>query len=112
MKFLNIISILKSEHLCMQFHAGKNYLQWNGRQAQLVITEPELCKEILENKDGAFLKLMPPSYMKKLKGDGLPRSVGAKWAKLRNLANHAYHGKSLKVNLYCHWINLIVIGRC
>ncbi|XP_004297878.1 PREDICTED: cytochrome P450 734A1-like [Fragaria vesca subsp. vesca] len=34
--------------------------------------------------------------MKKLKGDGLPRSVGAKWAKLRKLANHAYHGESLK----------------
>ncbi|XP_061995241.1 cytochrome P450 CYP749A22-like [Rosa rugosa] len=75
---------------------GKNYLQWNGRQAQLVITEPELCKEILENRDGAFLKPMPPSYIKKLKGEGLPRSVGPKWEKLRKLANHAYHGESLK----------------
>ncbi|XP_050373774.1 cytochrome P450 CYP749A22-like [Argentina anserina] len=75
---------------------GKNYLQWNGRQAQLVITEPELCREILENKDGSFTKLMPPSYIKKLKGVGIPRSVGAKWVKLRKLGNHAYHGESLK----------------
>ncbi|KAK9931733.1 hypothetical protein M0R45_018999 [Rubus argutus] len=75
---------------------GKIYLQWNGCQAQLVITEPEMCREILENKDGSFLKLMPQGNIKKLKGDGLPRSVGAKWAKLRKLADQAYHGESLK----------------
>ncbi|KAH7839468.1 hypothetical protein Vadar_004535 [Vaccinium darrowii] len=33
---------------------GKNYLMWHGPQAQLVVTEPELIKEILNNKDGAY----------------------------------------------------------
>ncbi|ONI31090.1 hypothetical protein PRUPE_1G291600 [Prunus persica] len=35
---------------------GKNFLQWYGSQAQLVIGEPELCKEILNNKHRAYSK--------------------------------------------------------
>ncbi|CAN1795304.1 Cytochrome P450 CYP749A22 [Linum perenne] len=46
---------------------GKNYLQWYGSRAQLVVTEPELIKE------------------------------GEKWVKMRRLANHAFHGESLKI---------------
>ncbi|CAL8989266.1 unnamed protein product [Prunus brigantina] len=48
-----------------------NYLQWHGSKAQLVITEPELCKKILNNKDKAYRKIEPESFMKKLLGDGL-----------------------------------------
>nr|XP_028951966.1 cytochrome P450 CYP749A22-like [Malus domestica] len=75
---------------------GKNYLQWHGSKAQLVITEAELCKEILTNKDGAFQKTETRGYVKRLLGNGLTRSSGEKWAKLRKLANHAFHGESLK----------------
>ncbi|KAL6294885.1 hypothetical protein ACE6H2_003027 [Prunus campanulata] len=76
---------------------GKNYLQWHGCRAQLVITEPELCKEILNNKDRAYQKREPTNIAKKLLGDGLVVTTEAeKWAKLRKLATHAFHGESLK----------------
>ncbi|PRQ40577.1 putative cytochrome P450 [Rosa chinensis] len=76
---------------------GKNFLQWDGLEPVLVITEPELCKEILNNKDNAFPKSKPHGYIKKLLGDGLVTTPdGEKWAKLRKLANHTFHGNSLK----------------
>ncbi|CAL2232024.1 unnamed protein product [Prunus armeniaca] len=78
---------------------GKNYLQWHGSKAQLVITEPELCKEILNNKDKAYCKREPESFLKKLLGDGLVTTAeGEKWAKMRKLTTHAFHGESLKVS--------------
>ncbi|XP_070671447.1 cytochrome P450 CYP749A22-like [Malus domestica] len=76
---------------------GKNYLQWHGSRAQLVITEPELCKEILNNKERAYGKRETPKFLKKLLGDGLVTTTEAeKWAKLRKLATHAFHGENLK----------------
>ncbi|KAI5352935.1 hypothetical protein L3X38_005827 [Prunus dulcis] len=76
---------------------GKNFLQWHGSRAQLVITEPELCKEILNNKGRAYPKREPTNISKTLLGDGLVATTKAeKWAKLRRLATHAFHGESLK----------------
>ena len=77
--------------------AGKNYLQWYGPQPQMVITEPELIKEILNNRDSTYPKEEVKRYVKKLLGDGLVTSEGEKWAKMRKLANYAFHGESLKV---------------
>ncbi|XP_060669466.1 cytochrome P450 CYP749A22-like isoform X2 [Ziziphus jujuba] len=75
---------------------GKNYLQWYGTRAQLVITEQELIKEIFNNRDGTFSKTDRQGFVKKLLGDGLATTKGEKWAKLRRLANNAFHGESLK----------------
>ncbi|KAH7515808.1 hypothetical protein FEM48_Zijuj10G0065600 [Ziziphus jujuba var. spinosa] len=75
---------------------GKNYLQWYGYQAQLVVTEPELIKEILNNRERAFPKADNEGYVKKILGDGLVTTEGEKWGKLRKLANYAFHGESLK----------------
>lgn len=75
---------------------GKNYLQWYGPQPQIVITEPELIKEILNNRDSTYPKEEVKRYVKKLLGDGLVTSEGEKWAKMRKLANYAFHGESLK----------------
>lgn len=76
---------------------GKNYLQWSGAQPQLVITEPELIKEVLNNRNGAYPKTEANSFVRKLMGDGLLTAAeGEKWAKLRKLANYAFHGESLK----------------
>ncbi|KAK9934968.1 hypothetical protein M0R45_022087 [Rubus argutus] len=76
---------------------GKNYLQWDGPEPLLVVTEPELCKEILNNKDDAYPKSTVNPYVKMLLGDGLVTAQdGEKWAKLRKLANHTFHGESLK----------------
>lgn len=74
---------------------------WYGTQAQLIVAEPELIKEILiNNKDKAYTKREPAEYPKKLLGDGLVTSRGEKWSKQRKLANHAFHAESLKVNYY------------
>ncbi|XP_050277585.1 cytochrome P450 CYP749A22-like isoform X3 [Quercus robur] len=75
---------------------GKNYLQWFGPKAQLVVIEPELIKEIMNNRDNAYPKPEPANYTKKLLGDGLATSEGEKWAKMRKLANSAFHAESLK----------------
>ncbi|KAL6187822.1 hypothetical protein ACLB2K_039217 [Fragaria x ananassa] len=76
---------------------GKNYLQWLGPRAQLVIREPELCRQILNNKDGAYQKIPPENFVKKLLGYGLVTiAEGQKWSNLRKISSHAFHGESLK----------------
>ncbi|KAF3943280.1 hypothetical protein CMV_030146 [Castanea mollissima] len=76
---------------------GKNYLQWYGTQPQLVITEPELIKEIMNNRDKVYPKEEVVGYVKKLFGDGLAVTTeGEKWAKMKKLANHAFQAESLK----------------
>ncbi|GKC99668.1 cytochrome P450 CYP749A22-like protein, partial [Tanacetum coccineum] len=75
---------------------GRNFLYWHGPQPQLVVTETELIKEIMNNKNGAYPKLELGRYAKKLLGDGLSSTEGAKWVKLRKLANGVFHGERLK----------------
>ncbi|XVE91669.1 hypothetical protein REPUB_Repub01dG0030500 [Reevesia pubescens] len=83
---------------------GKTYLSWRGTTAQLFITEPELVKEVMIKSSGRdFPKLTSrerkrkeDNYLLKILGDGLLTSQGEKWAKQRKLANHAFHGESLK----------------
>ena len=65
----------------------------------MVLTEPELIKEVLNNRDNAFPKQKTTEgFVKKLLGDGLVTSEGEKWAKMRKLANSAFHAESLKVS--------------
>ncbi|KAI3719819.1 hypothetical protein L6452_20724 [Arctium lappa] len=75
---------------------GRNFLNWYGAEAQLVVTDVELIKEILYNKDGAYPKIDLEGHAKKLLGDGLSSTKGHKWTKLRKLANGVFHGESLK----------------
>ncbi|XP_022722687.1 cytochrome P450 CYP749A22-like [Durio zibethinus] len=75
---------------------GKNYLSWDGVRAQLVITEPELIKEVLKNSENAFPKTKLTIYTSRLLGDGLLSTEGEKWAKQRKLADYVFHGESLK----------------
>ncbi|XVF43275.1 hypothetical protein PTKIN_Ptkin02bG0027300 [Pterospermum kingtungense] len=82
---------------------GKNYLSWGGSRPQLFITEPELVKELLKSSEREFPKRTTRErkknvndFTKKLLGDGLLTSDGNKWAKKRKLANHGFHGESLK----------------
>lgn len=78
---------------------GRNFLNWYGPQAQLVVTETELIKEIMYNKDGVYPKIELEGYAKKLLGDGLASTKGEKWIKLRKLANGVFHGETLKVSV-------------
>ncbi|CAK9142457.1 unnamed protein product [Ilex paraguariensis] len=75
---------------------GMNFLNWYGPQAELVVTDAELIKEILNNKDDCYPKIDLEGYAKKLLGDGLSSSKGEKWAKMRKLANYVFHAESLK----------------
>ncbi|XP_004295658.1 PREDICTED: secologanin synthase-like [Fragaria vesca subsp. vesca] len=64
-----------------QYHSwfktyGKIFLQWVGTEAQLVVMEPELCKEILINKDKVYLQVKMHGFGKKLLGNGIGNSEG------------------------------------
>lgn len=74
-----------------------NFINWHGSQAQLFVNEPELIKEILNNREGAYPKMDMEGYAKKLLGEALITNEGEKWAKVRKLANHTFHAESLKV---------------
>nr|GME05323.1 cytochrome P450 CYP749A22-like [Ipomoea batatas] len=75
---------------------GKQFLTWHGTKPYLFITEPELIKEVLANKEGAYPKMDLDGYAKKLLGEALITNEGEKWAKVRKLANHTFHAESLK----------------
>ncbi|XP_073135851.1 cytochrome P450 CYP749A22-like isoform X2 [Henckelia pumila] len=75
---------------------GMNFLNWHGSQGQLFISEPELVKEILMNKEGFFPKMDMEGYAKKLLGEALITNEGEKWERIRKLANHTFHSESLK----------------
>eukprot|EP00257_Ricinus_communis_P001632 XP_002512042.2 cytochrome P450 CYP749A22 [Ricinus communis] len=75
---------------------GKNYVSWLGPRPQLVLTEPNLVKEVLSNRDETYPKPEFESYVKQLFGNGLVAITGEKWNRQRKLANHAFHGENLK----------------
>lgn len=68
-----------------------------GPRAQLLISEAELIREILTNRDKIYTKGDFQFYIKKLLGDGIFTSDGEKWSKMRKLANYAFHTENLKV---------------
>ncbi|KAF5761962.1 putative cytochrome P450 [Helianthus annuus] len=75
---------------------GLNFINWHGPDAQLFVTDPELVKEVLNNREGAYPKMDMVGYAKKLLGESLITNEGEKWAKVRKLANHTFHAESLK----------------
>ncbi|KAL4586430.1 hypothetical protein LXL04_011066 [Taraxacum kok-saghyz] len=75
---------------------GMNFVNWHGSQAQMFVTEPELVKEVLNNREGAYPKMDMEGYAKKLLGEALITNEGEKWEKVRKLANHTFHAESLK----------------
>ncbi|GMJ01822.1 cytochrome P450, family 709, subfamily B, polypeptide 2 [Hibiscus trionum] len=75
---------------------GKNFVFWNGVRAELVISEPELIKEVVRNRERSFPKRKPTVYLRKLIGNGLVTVEGERWVKQRKLANHVFHGESLR----------------
>ncbi|KAL3522884.1 hypothetical protein ACH5RR_015718 [Cinchona calisaya] len=67
-----------------------------GAGAELVITDLDLIKEILNDKEQYFTIAKLSKYLKKIVGGGVGQSEGEKWVKLRKLANQAFHGESLR----------------
>ncbi|TXG75345.1 hypothetical protein E1A91_1Z024600v1 [Gossypium mustelinum] len=85
--------VMPHDYSCIK---NTNYLSWKGVRAELVITDPELVKEVLKNSEKAFSKPKTSYFFKKLLGDSIPTIKSEKWARHRKLANHAFHGESLK----------------
>ncbi|KAI7725333.1 hypothetical protein M8C21_029681 [Ambrosia artemisiifolia] len=75
---------------------GKNILYWIGPQAELVVTEPELLKEIMSAREISMGKPDVGPIFSKILGGGLVLSQGDKWAKQRKIATHAFNGQRLK----------------
>ncbi|XP_020530436.1 cytochrome P450 CYP749A22 isoform X3 [Amborella trichopoda] len=75
---------------------GSVLLCWLGPKPQLIVTDPELIREILNNKRGDFQKPKKNSIVKRLLGDGLVSANGEKWVRHRKLANKAFNGESLR----------------
>lgn len=84
----------------LSFVEGKTYLQWYGSQAQLIVMDTELCKEILNDKDRVYRKPKKEGFALRLQGNGLPGIEGEKWSKVRKISMHAFHGESLKVSRF------------
>ncbi|KAI7754130.1 hypothetical protein M8C21_014874, partial [Ambrosia artemisiifolia] len=74
----------------------KNFLNWYGPQAELVITDTKIIREIASNRSVAYARPDLGPYHKKMLGDGLVTSSGKKWASQRKVANRAFSGESLK----------------
>ncbi|CAN0862454.1 Cytochrome P450 CYP749A22 [Linum grandiflorum] len=76
---------------------GPNFMYWVGNRPFLALTsEPEMVKQVANDRDKAYGKIPPRGIMKQILGDGLVTSEGEKWAKMRKLANFAFFGESLK----------------
>ena len=79
------------------FGLGKNFLHWPGARAELVVSEPELIKELLYDNEQSFCRSDADRYLKKILGKGILTSDGEKWLKLRQLSSQAFHAESLRV---------------
>ncbi|XP_022945316.1 cytochrome P450 CYP749A22-like [Cucurbita moschata] len=77
-------------------HYGKTFLQWYGMEAQLVITDPEMIKEVFHDRQKNYPKAKLDDHLLRIFGNGLVTSEGERWAKSRKIANYAFHGDSLK----------------
>lgn len=87
--------VLPYDHAWIKSY-GRSLLKWHGPRPQLVVNEPELIKEILNNREGAYIKAPLTGYLLKLLGDGLVTTEGKKWARQRKIANHAFRAQHVK----------------
>ncbi|KAF2287150.1 hypothetical protein GH714_038445 [Hevea brasiliensis] len=74
---------------------GKISMFWNGKTPRLIISDPELMKEVLFNKQGHIQK-PPVSPLILILARGLTLLDGEKWALHRRLINPAFHLEKLK----------------
>ncbi|PPD93131.1 hypothetical protein GOBAR_DD09921 [Gossypium barbadense] len=73
----------------------KSFVVWYGTTPRVAIMEPNLIKEVLNNKTGDFPKPEINSFTQ-LFVTGLASYNGDKWAKHRKIVNPAFHVEKLK----------------
>eukprot|EP00250_Pteridium_aquilinum_P020951 c24998_g1_i2 orf=391-1965(+) len=76
---------------------GNNFLYFMGNKPRLVLSDPDLCKEVLSDKLGHFTKgeAARPDLLDLL-ANGLVTLEGDKWAQHRRMVNPAFHVEKLK----------------
>ncbi|KAJ7299641.1 hypothetical protein O6H91_23G010800 [Diphasiastrum complanatum] len=75
---------------------GETFVYTFGSEVRLMITDPELIKEILSNKFGHFPKVSPSALDRDMLGDGLVLAQGEKWAQERRILTPGFHLDKLK----------------
>nr|URF53675.1 cytochrome P450 [Trichosanthes cucumerina] len=75
---------------------GRNFIQWFGTDAQLIITDPEMIKEVLNDRQKNFRKAKLQGHIHRIFGNGLATVEGERWVKSRKMAHFAFHGDNLK----------------
>ncbi|XP_062206245.1 cytochrome P450 CYP72A616-like [Phragmites australis] len=74
---------------------GKMSFTWFGPTPRVMVSDPELVREILSNKFGHFGK-PKSSRIGKLLANGVVSHEGEKWAKHRRILNPAFHLEKIK----------------
>lgn len=104
-KILNSMSLKYASYsfhlfvLRLRCFAGKRTFFWAGPAPRLVIMNPEMVKEVLNN-NFKYPKPKPhPIYKIFIQGLASTSSEGSKWTKRRRLLNPAFHTENLKVNV-------------
>ncbi|XP_024027744.1 cytochrome P450 734A1 [Morus notabilis] len=75
---------------------GKTLLCWFGSMPRLVISDPEMIKEVLTDTSGAFDRTPWNPSVKLFFGQGLLALAGDQWAFHRKIANRAFRSEQVK----------------
>ncbi|PIA26873.1 hypothetical protein AQUCO_08600025v1 [Aquilegia coerulea] len=112
--------ILPYFHQMVQQYGKLSYI-WFGPTPRLIVTDPDMIKEILSDKSGCFGKIKG-NPLGNLLATGILSYEGDKWAKHRKIINPAFHQEKLKMMLpafytsCCEmvdkWLNSIPEGSC
>ncbi len=77
---------------------GKSYLWWFGWEPRITITNLDLIKQVLPNKDHAFANSqLQLKFSTPIIGKGLVTTDGEEWALHRRIVSPAFHHDKLKV---------------
>ncbi|KAL8508044.1 hypothetical protein ACS0TY_018557 [Phlomoides rotata] len=79
----------------IQKHGNESFF-WLGTMPTVIITEPELVKEVM-SKNFIYQKPKNPNPMTKLLAQGLAQHDKQKWTKHRKIINPAFHLDKLKL---------------
>ncbi|CAM6039494.1 unnamed protein product [Sphagnum compactum] len=96
----DIVSHVQPFHVQNYQAYGKSYLWWFGWEPRITITDLNLIKQVLPNKDHAFTKSqMMLKFSMPVIGKGLVTTDGEEWALHRRIVNPAFHHDKLKAML-------------